>query len=97
MESSINVEEIEVLFAMIVKKLRSDKLDKFNFNIDQYWIILSNEWSVLKDPTAPAVGSLDEDTLYLKKAIDEGEIYSYSNLDRMAAILRAISELQAPS
>ena len=82
MESSITVEEIEVLFTMIVKKLKSDKLDKINFNIDQYWIILSDEWSVLNERTEPAVGSLDEDIVYLKKAIEERKIYSYSNLDR---------------
>jgi hypothetical protein len=97
MATSITVREIQVLFEMIITKLKTDKLDKLIFDLDEYWIILSHDWGNFSIDPKPAVGSLNEDVKYLKQSLKEGEIYSYSNLDRIASVLRAISEQQAPS
>jgi hypothetical protein len=93
--SSITINEIEGLFKLIIEKLKRDKLNQIELNTDEYWIITSDEWSVEETPK-PAVGSLKEDIEYLKRAIEEGAIYSYSDFDRLAIVLRAISEMQAP-
>lgn len=93
----ISIEELEILFKLVIKKLRNDKAFQFELDIDEYWIILTKEWDNLDAAPEPAVGSLVDDVEYLKRTIDEDEINTYSDLDRLASLLRAISEKQAPS
>lgn len=95
--SSITIKEIEALFKLIIEKLKKDKLNQIELTTDEYWIITSDEWSDFEDTPKPVVGSLKEDIEYLKRAIEENAIYSYSNFDRLAIVLRAISEMQAPT
>lgn len=95
--SSISVTEIETLFKLVIEKLRKDKIDNIEFNMDEYWIILPDEWIDFTTPPKPAVGSLTEDVHYLKKSIEENGIFTYSDFDRLATILRVISEIEAPS
>jgi hypothetical protein len=61
--------------------------------MDEYWLISSDEWTNFKDELSPGIGSISEDIEYLKKAIVEEAMYTYSNFDRSATILRAISEI----
>jgi hypothetical protein len=65
--------------------------------MDEYWIITADEWNNFKVLPTLCVGSLSEDVQFLKEAISEDAMYTYSDLDRVATILRAISEMQAPS
>ena len=94
--SRVTVDEIEILFKLVIEKLKNDKRASIEFNTDEYWIITSDEWDNFKKMPKPAVGSIKEDIEYLKKAIRQGRIYTYSDLDRLATILRAISEIEAP-
>ena len=93
----INITEIEKLFALVINKLKADDVHNFELDMNEYWIILANEWNNFNSEPQHAVGSLKDDILYLKKAIEEDEIFSYSEFDRLATVLRAISEKQAPS
>lgn len=95
--SSICINEIETLFKLVIEKLKKDNIDNIQVNIDEYWIILTDKWANFKVPPKPAVGSLKEDVHFLKKSIEEKEIFSYSDFDRLATLLRVISEMQAPS
>lgn len=38
-----------------------------------------------------------DDIHYLNKAVEEHAIYSYSDFDRLASVLRAISEKMVPT
>jgi hypothetical protein len=42
------------------------------------------------------VGSLFDDIKSIKKSIKENEIITYTDFDRLASLLRAISEINAP-
>ena len=95
--NNISVAEIEVLFKLIIEKLKRDKITNVQFDMDEYWIVLTDEWNKFETAPKPAVGSLTEDIGYLKRALEENEIFTYSDLDRLAAVLRAISEIKAPS
>lgn len=44
----ITVSEIEILFNLIIKKLKKDKRHSFRLTMDEYWLILSDEWTNLK-------------------------------------------------
>lgn len=93
----ITIDEIKTLFKLSIEKLEADRIVEIEINIDEYWIILADEWSNFKEEPKPAVGSLTEDIDYLKRAIKEGAMFSYSNFDRLASLLHAISEIKAPS
>ncbi|MGC4037070.1 MAG: hypothetical protein QM764_14015 [Chitinophagaceae bacterium] len=92
----ITIEELEILFKLIIQKLQRDKCSKIDFKGNEYWIVSSDEWMNFIDTPTPVVGSLKEDVVYLKKAIGENAIHSYSEFDRLATVLRFISESQAP-
>ena len=94
--TEITIKEVEVLFKLAIEKLKNDKLANVEFNNDEYWIITTDEWDKFEDIPKPAVGSIKEDIEFLRAAIKENVIYSYSDFDRLATILRAISEIQAP-
>jgi hypothetical protein len=95
--SIITVSEIELLFKLVVRKLKDDRINEIQINMDKYWIVLSDEWNDFEKTPEPAVGSLLEDAALLKNAIEDNAIHSYSELDRLSSILRYISEVQAPS
>ncbi len=92
----ISKSELEIIFNLILNKLYLDKIDQIVFDMDKYWIITTDEWNKFGEIPQPAVGSLEEDIKYLKNAIEQNEIVSYVDFDRLASILRAISETEAP-
>ena len=88
--------ELEVFFNLVLRKLSIDKIEDILFDMNEYWIITTDEWNEFKQIPVPAVGSLEEDIRYIKKSIANNEIISYVDLDRLASVLRAISEIKAP-
>lgn len=92
-----SIEKLEKLFNMILVKLKNDGLNEIEIANDEYWIILTNQWSDFSKDPEIAVGSIQEDINFLNKALEANEILTYADLDRVASILRMISELQAPS
>lgn len=94
---NITVAELETLFKLVIRKLKKEKIENIYLDIDEYWIVLADEWSDFSTSPSLAVGSIVDDTSYLKKAIQENEISTYSDLDRIASLLHAISELLAPT
>ena len=88
--------ELEVFFNLVLRKLSIDKIEDILFDMNEYWIITTDEWNEFKQNPVPAVGSLEEDITYIKKSIANNEIISYVDLDRLASVLRAISEIKAP-
>jgi hypothetical protein len=95
--NNISITEIEVLFQLVLARLKADNLNNIQIDTDEYWIILTSEWGDFTKSPEPAVGSLNEDISYLRKSIAENEIFTYSDLDRLATVLRAISEIEAPT
>ena len=94
--TSISISEIENLFDLVIKKLRIDKLDKIEINLDEYWIITSDEWNNFETEPISALGSFKEDIEGLKKTLADQQIFTYSDFDRLATLLRSISEIAAP-
>jgi predicted HAD superfamily phosphohydrolase YqeG len=95
--NNISVDEIEKIFSLVVEKLKKDGVGNISFDLDEYWIILTNEWNDFKNVPSPSVGSFVDDVNCLKKVIGQNIIYSYSEFDRIAIVLRALSEKMAPS
>jgi hypothetical protein len=94
--NNITIKEIEALFTLVIKRLKKDNIENMQFDFDEYWFITSDEWNNLNEIPQPAVGSLTEDIDYLKKTITQNEIFTYSDLDRLSNLLKAISEKESP-
>lgn len=93
----ITKKEIEKLFDLVLNKMTLDNVSEVDISVDEYWIITSKDWQNFEHDPKPGVGSLIEDVNFLKQSIENNEIHSYSDFDRLASILRAISESQAPT
>ena len=92
MNSEISVSDLEILFRRLIEKFKKDNISKFIFEYDEYWIILTDEWNKLEEVPKAAVGSLSDDVKFIKSVINEEEMISYLELERLASILRASSE-----
>lgn len=91
MNATITVKSIELLLSRIVSKLKKDGISNFEFKEDEYWIILTDEWNEFNQTPKPAVGSLVDDTEFLKSVLENNELITYLELERLASVLRAIS------
>jgi hypothetical protein len=89
----INTDEIESVFNLLIKKLHLEGIKSIEIeNKDYYWLIGSPEWTDMEKVAEPEVGSLTDDWDSLKKTITGDRIVTYIDFDRLASILRAISE-----
>jgi hypothetical protein len=91
MNATITIKAIELLLSRIVLKLKEDGISNFEFKDDEYWIILTEEWTEFNQTPKPAVGSLVDDTEFLKSVLENNELITYLELERLSAVLRAIS------
>lgn len=93
MTLTIKIEELELLLTKTIKKLKEEKYKEFSFGYDEYWIITTDDWNNFGAEPKPAVGSLNDDINFLKLVIKEDLNISYLELERLATILRAVSEI----
>jgi hypothetical protein len=84
----IDKKQLHIFFEKIIDFLPSE----VTISEDNYWIIGSDEWTIFSREVVPDVGSLNDDWYFLYQLISEKREVSSSDLDRLASILRAISE-----
>jgi hypothetical protein len=88
----INVNDLNKLFGSAIAYLKGLESEKLFIEQDSYLMIGSDEWyDVVKENTGD-IGSLVDDWDSLLKKIHNEEPFSSLDLDRLAAILKAISE-----
>jgi len=97
MMAKISVLEIEQLFKLMIKIIKKEGIDEFEIPIDEYWVVLTDEWNNLKITPELGIGSLEEDIKFLKDTIREGEMFTFIDFEKVAQVLRAISEKMVPS
>jgi hypothetical protein len=93
----LDLRELETIFRLVIEKLKQDGIKDISINIDEYWFVSTDEWDNFSKTPDIIVGSLVEDINNLKSTIKSNEIISYTDFDRLASVLRGISELQAPT
>jgi len=93
---SINIDELSKLFDRITSKLKAEGYENIQIEDDFYRLIPTESWQTFKD--VPIVnGSLYDDVESLKKLTqDEKRICTYVDFDRMASLLRYISQKNNP-
>ena len=95
----INIQELKLCFNQILDKLSEDNVDTVELDVDYYREIPTTKWANFKYDEAPIehVGSLYDDIASLKMMINNPEVpCTYVDFDRLASVLRAISQENNP-
>jgi hypothetical protein len=93
----VTVSELRILFEKLMNKMEENGILSLDINdIDYYWIVSSDEWTNFETDVSLDVGSLIDDWKSLQKVISEEHIPTYVDFDRLASILRAVSETIIP-
>ncbi len=88
----INTKEIKEISNIILSFL-VNKVEKIDIENDYYSLISSDEWyNFESNDKQPIVGSLEEDLTLLKQIIEQKREVSFSDLDRLSSIFRAVSQ-----
>jgi hypothetical protein len=93
----ITTDELRFIFDSVIKKLKIEGYRELEIEDDFYCLISTEKWSDMSilDDIHCDVGSLQDDLRELKK-IPEKETVTFVDFDRLAAILRMISQLAMP-
>ncbi|MGX5689536.1 hypothetical protein [Arcticibacter tournemirensis] len=97
MESNVvSITDLEGMFALIIKKIRTENLLEIQLEMDEYWDIRGDDLGDFSKEPDLSVGSLTDDLHYLKQSLQKKEMISFSDFDRLATLLKAISNKVAP-
>ena len=91
----ISVPELHVLLDKAAGYLQVATSQPFELETDYYALISTEEWGALEG-AQPVVGSLFDDVAELKRVAQDRIPFSSVDLDRLASVLRALSQLISP-
>ncbi|MEM8524986.1 MAG: hypothetical protein AAGG68_10100 [Bacteroidota bacterium] len=94
--NKMKISDIEEIFERILEKLRFECEEEIEISSDLYRFIPTSEWANFQKNEI-LVGSLEDDVQCLKLlAKDKDHPCMYVDFDRMASLLRAISQEYNP-
>jgi hypothetical protein len=85
---SVRRDELRNLFECLLQRLN----DEVELETDYYLTIPTDEWDQVEESPEPAIGSLHDDWHELRRILDEDRLFTAIDFDRVAAVLKAISE-----
>jgi len=92
----IKISELETIFSKIIEKLKFEAREEISIEDDFYKFIPTDEWSSFTGDIIET-GSLSDDIDNLKKLVqDKHHPCTYVDFDRLASVLRAISQNMNP-
>ncbi|MBC8756414.1 hypothetical protein H2O64_17190 [Kordia sp. YSTF-M3] len=103
--SNIKVSELKILFERVINKLETEygKDSEMKLNTSVYRLIPTYKWNKFEKPedwfsaSEISQGDLQDDLMELKKLIkDDDRICTFVDFDRLASIIREISEVENP-
>ncbi|NUQ74539.1 MAG: hypothetical protein HUU21_13370 [Polyangiaceae bacterium] len=93
----LSLAELDSIWKTLMRHLAERGVDTIDISdIDEYWTILAPECYEFKREPSNSVGSLSSDWSTLQRLKDEEEVSATADLDRFAAVLKAISAKLAP-
>ncbi|HEX8704005.1 MAG TPA: hypothetical protein VF815_34555 [Myxococcaceae bacterium] len=88
----IQLLQLAMLATKLIESYRERGYESVSIDdMDMYWIVQSPEWSDLQHEPQLSVGSLKDDWESLQRVL-EGQMPTAVDFDRLAAMLRAVSE-----
>ena len=103
---SIKVSELKILFERVIEKLEEEygKDTELELKTSAYRIIPTEHWADFDKPenwfsaSQISLGDLTDDLLELKKMLKSRDrLTTFVDFDRLASILREISEIENPA
>lgn len=93
---TIKVNDLKKLFQMIIEQLKIlEGVDEIDVDKDMYRFVPTDKWQSFEQQ--PLIGSLFDDVDELKKLLsDTDRVISYVDFDRIASVLKYISEKLNP-
>ena len=104
--SKIKISELKILFDKVIEKLELEygKDAEMELNTSIYRLIPTDKWDEFIKPedwhsaSEIAQGDLQDDVTELKKLLsDENRITTFVDFDRLASVLREISQEENPA
>lgn len=93
----IETTKLEVLFQKVITKLKELEIDHVDLHQDYYLLISNADWTKIDEENPePVTGSLVDDWQSLNKVAAGDNSMMFVDFDRLASILRAISEKLNP-
>lgn len=94
----VKIDILKAALHRMLHKLEKEDITDIVIEDDLYNIIPTDEWSIINNPKdVVVIGSLQDDYDNLEKlALDSHRPCTYVDFDRLASILRAISQKQNP-
>lgn len=88
----IQLMQLAMLAKQLIENYRERGYEAVSIeDMDMYWVIQPPEWTELQREPTLSVGSLKDDWEELQR-VQEGRIPAAVDFDRLAAVLRAVSE-----
>lgn len=97
MSINISIVDLIKIINICVTRITLEGVSHLTIETDLYQFIPTDKWNDFQDDFSYAVGSLKDDWESLQKLIEDPLRVSSVDLDRLASILRAISEELMPS
>lgn len=93
MTATMTMDEIQRCLSLLLEHASRQGLTGIDAgNVDFYWTMTSEDWLVADIEPKPAVGSLHDDIAELKRLLTDPDRASSVDLDRLASILRLLSD-----
>jgi hypothetical protein len=88
----IQLLQLAILAKKLIENYRERGYDAAHIDdMDMYWVVQAPEWTNLQREPKLSVGSLKDDWEALQRVL-EGQMPTAVDFDRLAAVLRAVSE-----
>lgn len=94
----VNIENLKHIFSKLIEKLEFENVASIQVTEDLYNKIPTHKWSIYNNPSDCVVtGSLEDDIDNLYDLIqDNDRVATYVDFDRLATVLRVISQIRNP-
>ncbi|MBA3673947.1 MAG: hypothetical protein H0W75_03165 [Chitinophagaceae bacterium] len=83
---------MEFFFKKIIEKLKEENIEIVDIASDEYLLISTDEWENFEQDVEPIIGSLEDDSYRLLNTKKGDVPFTYVDFDRVASLLRAISQ-----
>jgi len=89
----VQTAQLDIIFKKLISKLNELGIDSVELDQDYYLLISSTDWTKVGESNPePVTGSLIDDWESLEKIATDEHPLMFVDFDRLASILRAVSE-----
>lgn len=89
---NVNIDELEEIVSLLLKKLKHSKGKEIELNNDYYWEISNDEvYNPYEEPKNISLGQLSEDINELNRLVNKDDDAIPYDLSRIGNILKALS------